>query len=59
MPSAKTIGLAAAGLGTLAAFGFLKWKLLRGGNAWWAIILGGILFAATTSSATSEGEQIQ
>jgi hypothetical protein len=56
--NAKNIAYGVAGVGALAALGLVKWKILRGGRAWWAIILGGILFAATTSQAADGQSEI-
>lgn len=53
--TAKNIALGLAGVGALAAFGFLKWKILSGNGKWWALAIGGLLFAATTPSA-AQGE---
>lgn len=44
----KTVGLAAAGIGAAAAFGLLKWKVLSGKTAWWAIGIGALLFLIST-----------
>lgn len=53
----RTVALGAAGIGALAVFGFLKWKILSGNGKWWAIAIGGLLFAATTPAMTGESNE--
>lgn len=44
----KTAGLALAGVGAAAALGVLKWQILKGKSAWWAIGIGALLFLIST-----------
>jgi hypothetical protein len=57
--NAKQIALGVASVGLLAAFGILKWKILSGNGKWWAIAVGGILFAVTTPAIATGGEAPQ
>lgn len=53
----KTVGLATAGLGAAVAFGLLKWKVLSGKTAWWAIGIGALLFLVGTPAQGEGGNR--
>lgn len=50
----KEIGYGALGIGIVGLIFFGKYKLARSGAVWWALILGGLVFAISTPVQTSE-----
>lgn len=46
----KAIAFGSIGIIALGAMMYGKWKLATLGTAWWIVILGGIVFAASNST---------